>query len=85
MDDIINAEGPGISKLSPQLSGGRGCVTDHVVSEIKYALIEANKRAVEEKNSYSVVYIDTLQTVLVVQTDFAGEEFGWDHIATVTP
>ena len=46
MDDIINAEGPGSSKLSPQLSGGRGCVTDHVVSEIKYALIEANKRAV---------------------------------------
>ena len=85
MDDIINAGVTRSSNLPPQLDGGRGCVTDHVVKEIKYALIEANKRAVEEKNSYSVVYIDTLQTVLVIQTDFAGEEYGWDHIATVTP
>lgn len=85
MDNTINTETPQTSSSFPRLSRGREYMADQVVSEIKYALIEANKRAVEEKNSYSVVYIDTLQTVLVVHTDFAGEEFGWDHIATVTP
>lgn len=85
MDNTINTVTPLTSSSFPRLSGGREHMADQVVSEIKYALIEANKRAVEEKNSYSVVYIDTLQTVLVVQTVFAGEEFGWDHIATVTP
>jgi len=71
--------------LSPQLHGGRRSVTDHVVKEIKYALIDANKRAIKEKRSYSVVYIDSLETILVVESRLSGEEYGWDHIATVTP
>jgi len=71
--------------LSPQLHGGRRSVTDHVVKDIKYALIEANKRAIEEKCNYSVVYIDSLEVLLVVNSKLSGEEYGWDHIATVTP
>ena len=71
--------------LSPQLHGGRRNVTDHVVKEIKYALIDANARAIKEKRSYSVVYIDSLETILVVESRLSGEEYGWDHIATVTP
>jgi hypothetical protein len=73
------------TELSAQLRGGRGSVTDRVVREIKYALIDANTRAIQEKTSYSVVFIDTLETVLVVESKLSGEEYGWNHIATVTP
>jgi|TARA_R110000764_G_C10826061_1_gene362252 tRNA uridine 5-carbamoylmethylation protein Kti12 len=55
------------------------------INIIKEVINDAHSDAKRTNTEYSVVYVDTLQELITVRSELSGEEFGWQHILSVSP
>ena len=60
-------------------------IQQNTINLIKEVLNDASSDAQNKNTTVSVVYIDTLQELIVVDSNIGGEEYGWQPILEVSP
>lgn len=60
-------------------------IQQNTINLIKEVLNDASSDARNKNTTVSVVYIDTLQELIVVDSNIGGEEYGWQPILEVSP
>jgi hypothetical protein len=60
-------------------------IQQNTINLIKEVLNDASSDALRKNTPVSVVYVDTLQELIVVESNIGGEEYGWQPILEVSP
>jgi precorrin-4 methylase len=60
-------------------------IQQNTINLIKEVLNDASSDALRKNTPVSVVYVDTLQELIVVESNISGEEYGWQPILEVSP
>jgi hypothetical protein len=60
-------------------------IQQNTVNLIKEVLSDATIDAQKNNRAYSVVYVDTLQELIVIPSNASGDEFGWQTIVEISP
>jgi hypothetical protein len=60
-------------------------IQQNTINLIKEVLNDASSDALTKNTPVSIVYVDTLQELIVVESNIGGEEYGWQPILEVSP
>lgn len=60
-------------------------IQQNTIDLIKQVLNDASSDALRKNTPVSVVYVDTLQELIVVDSNIGGEEYGWQPILEISP
>jgi hypothetical protein len=60
-------------------------IQQNTINFIKEVLNDASSDALRKNTPVSIVYVDTLQELIVVESNIGGEEYGWQPILEVSP
>jgi hypothetical protein len=60
-------------------------IQQNTINLIKEVLNDASSDALRKNTPVSIVYVDTLQELIVVESNIGGEEYGWQPILEVSP
>tara|TARA_B100000768_G_C10984844_1_gene251422 strand:- start:355 stop:543 length:189 start_codon:yes stop_codon:yes gene_type:complete len=60
-------------------------IQQNTINLLKEVLRDAHSDAQKNNTPYSVVYVDTLQELIVIDSKIGGEEYGWQTIIEVSP